>query len=88
MWVNVRRSAIRLDLKSKWMRGQHFWSRKKVDECNTGEVGKRELVLVFSAVRRKVKHDAWMSECFSAHNSNLSPASSLSQGAHVVCSVQ
>ena len=33
------------------------------DDSNAGEEGERELVLVFSALR-KVKHDAWMNDLF------------------------
>ena len=51
---------------SQWMNGRvHNRSAvREVDDSNTGEVGERELVLVFSVLRLKMKHDAWMSECF------------------------
>ena len=53
------------------------------DDSNTGEVGERELPAgVQCTVRRKMKHDAWMNDIFCGHNSNLS------QGTHVVCTVQ
>ena len=54
---------------------------REEDDSNTGEVEEREreLVLVQCAVRRKVKHDAWMDDFFWGCNSNLS------QCANVIC---
>ena len=40
-----------------------------VDECNTGEVDHLCAGVQYT-VRRKVKHDAWISEWFSPHNSS------------------
>ena len=34
------------------------------DDCKTGKVGERELVLVVSQVLQGTRHDAWMMECF------------------------
>ena len=43
------------------------------DDSNTGEVGEKERTCagVHCAVRRKVKHDAWMNDPFWGRNSNL-----------------
>ena len=45
---------------SQWMNGRvHNRSAvREVDDSGTGEVGERELVLVFSVLRLKMKHDA------------------------------
>ena len=54
------------------------------DDSNTRE---RTCAGVQCTLRRKMKHDALMSESF-RHTIRLEPSSPLSQGTHVVCTVQ
>ena len=63
---------------SQWIHGcvDNKSGVREADDSNTGEVGERELVLVGvqCTVKRKVKHDAWMSDPFWGCNSNLTQA--------------